>query len=121
MTVRPVRLDLVFATWCPHCVPVSTELAGRLGGALGIPVRSLDIDDRAQEAIADQLVRDHGDWTEDYLIPQVFLEWSDGRVEHLLTGVPGPTEGTRRAWQGVLDRLVPSGSPAATVPKGPRP
>ena len=105
MPPRPTRLDLVFATWCPHCVPVSTVAAQHLATKLRVPLRSLDIDDRPQEEIADRLVRDHGDWTEDYLIPQVFLEWSDGRVEHLLTGVPGPTDGTLVEWRRVYERF----------------
>jgi len=92
------------ATWCPHCVPVSTEAAPELARRLGVPLRVLDIDRRPEEIEADALVRDHGDWTEDYLIPQVFLTWSDGRVEHLLTGVPGPTSGTRARWEELFRR-----------------
>ena len=102
---KPQRLDLVFAFWCPHCYPLSTELAPRLAEQLGVPLRRLDIDVRAQEDIADELVREHGDWTPDYLIPQVFLEWSDGRIEHLLTGIPGPVSGTQRAWDELFTRL----------------
>ena len=98
----PARLTIVLADWCPHCVPLSDEKTRELGARLGVPVRRLDIDDAQQEREADVLVRDHGDWSADYLIPQVFLEWSDGRVEHLLTGVPGPISGTGRAWEAVL-------------------
>ena len=101
---HPARLDLVFAHWCPHCHTLSTDRAPKLAAALHVPLRLLDIDDPAQEREADGLVREHGDWTEDYLIPQVFLEWSDGRVEHLLTGVPGSVEGTRRAWDALFAR-----------------
>jgi glutaredoxin len=101
---RPVRLDLVFARWCPHCHTLSTERAPKLAESLRVPVRLLDIDDPEQEEAADRLVREHGDWSDDYLIPQVFLEWSDGRIEHLLTGVPGPVDGTRRAWDAVFAR-----------------
>jgi hypothetical protein len=102
---QPVRLDLVFAYWCPHCYPLSTERAPRLAEKIGVPLRMLDIDVRAQEDVADLLVREHGDWTEDYLIPQFFLEWSDGRVEHLLTGIPGPVAGTGRAWDALFSRF----------------
>lgn len=98
----PARLDLVMATWCPHCDPLSVELAQRLARHLGVPLRILDIDHRDEEGLADALVERYGDWTPDYLIPQVFLERTDGQVEHLLTGVPGPTSGTRRAWERVL-------------------
>lgn len=99
---RPTRLDLVMAEWCPHCAPLSVDLAGQLAAKLAVPLRILDIDVPAEERIADALVQAHGDWTPDYLIPQVFLERSDGTIEHLLTGVPGPTSGTRRAWEQVL-------------------
>ena len=99
---KPVRLDLVMAHWCPHCEPLSVEMGRKLAHHLHVPFQVLDIDVPDQEFQADSLVREHGDWTDDYLIPQVFLEWSDGRVEHLLTGIPGPVEGTRRAWQAVL-------------------
>lgn len=45
---------------------------------------------------------DHGDASPDYLIPQVFLEWSDGRVEHLLTGFSEQVPRTARAWRDLL-------------------
>jgi hypothetical protein len=104
MPVTPVRLDLVMADWCPHCRPASTEPAPLLARALGVPLRILDIEDREQERIADRLVLEHGDWTEDYLIPQVFLEWSDGHVEHLLTGDPAGISGTKHRWEELLKR-----------------
>lgn len=100
---RPTRLDLVMAAWCPHCEPLSTDRARTLAGRLGVPLRLLDIDRPDEARVADALVKEHGDWSPDYLIPQVFLEWSDGRVTHLLTGVPGPTTGTARAWGLLLD------------------
>lgn len=96
---RPVRLTIVLADWCPHCVPLSEVKVRELGTRLGIPVRRLDIDDRAEERTADALVKAHGDWSPDYLIPQVFLEWSDGRVEHILTGFPEGVSRTRQAWE----------------------
>lgn len=102
MVGHPKRLTLVLATWCPHCVPLSTDRAPRLAKQLGVPLRVLDIDVRSQELVADQLVREHGDWTEDYLVPQLFLERDDGTVEHLLTGVHGSLEGTRRRWEELL-------------------
>lgn len=104
-SAAPVRLDLVMATWCPHCDPLSIEYAERLARHLGVPLRLLDIDHRDQELLADALVERFGDWTPDYLIPQVFLEREGGTFEHLLTGVPGPTAGTRRAWEKVLARF----------------
>jgi hypothetical protein len=103
------------AHWCPHCYPVSDEEGKLAARALGVPVRVLDIDRLDQEAIADELVRSHGDWTPDYLIPQAFLEWSDGRIEHLLTGSPSGTGDTRRAWGRVRARFA-EGAGAATAP-----
>ena len=109
MRATPRRLDLVYADWCPHCVPLSTDLVGALGALLHVPVRLLDIDDPVQEAEADRLVERYGDYTMDYLIPQLFLETSDGSVEHLLTGIPGdPSVGTRGEWERVLRRFSPS-------------
>jgi thiol-disulfide isomerase/thioredoxin len=99
---RPTRLILVMAEWCPHCFPLSIELGRVYARQRGVPMETLDIDVPAEELEADRLVREYGDWTDDYLIPQAFLEWSDGRVEHLLTGVPGPIEGTQAAWQKLL-------------------
>lgn len=61
-------------------------------------MRRLDIDDPAQERTADALVKGHGDWSPDYLIPQVFLEWTNGRVDHILTGFPEGVSHTARAW-----------------------
>jgi hypothetical protein len=96
---QPARLTIVLADWCPHCVPLSEEKVHELGGRLGIPVHRLDIDDPAQEREADALVKAHGDWSPDYLIPQVFLQWTDGRIDHVLTGFPEGLSRTRRAWE----------------------
>jgi hypothetical protein len=67
-----------------------------------VPLRTLDIDRRAQERLADELVRQHGDPGPDYLIPQVFLEWSDGRTDHLLTGFSERVPRTARAWRDLF-------------------
>jgi glutaredoxin len=113
---RPHRLTIVLAEWCPHCVPLSVEKGAELARRLGVPVRALDIDDRKQEREADELVRQYGDWSPDYLIPQVFLEWSDGRVQHLLTGFPEGVPVTRRAWDALLQSdWLASVPPAVTT------
>lgn len=101
-TARPKRLTLVLAQWCPHCVPLSVKNGRRLAERLRVPLRVLDIDRRAQVKLADRLVREHGDDAPDYLIPQVFLEWSDGRAEHLLTGFSEQVPRTARAWHDLL-------------------
>jgi len=73
-----------------------------LAKCLGIRLRILDIDRPAQVKLADRLVRDHGDASPDYLIPQVFLEWSDGRVQPLLTGFSEQVRRTEQAWRDLL-------------------
>jgi hypothetical protein len=54
---------------------------------LGIPCVLHDIDTE-EERVADRLVREYGDWTPDYLVPQVFLEYEGARFRHVLTGDP---------------------------------
>ncbi len=114
-SVRPRRLTVVLAQWCPHCVPLSVDKGRKFAKRLGIPFRTLDIDRRAQEREADRIVRKHGDASPDYLIPQVFLEWSDGRVQHLLTGFSEQVSRTARAWDDLYDsqwlRSVERGKP----------
>jgi len=73
-----------------------------LAKCLGVRLRILDIDRPAQVKLADRLVRDHGDASPDYLIPQVFLEWSDGRVQPLLTGFSEQVRRTEQAWRDLL-------------------
>jgi len=99
---RPRRLSIVLAQWCPHCVPLSIRYGKRLALRLGVPLRVLDIDRRSQVRIADGLVRRAGDPSPDYLIPQVFLEWNDGRIDHLLTGFSEKVARTERAWKDLL-------------------
>lgn len=103
---RPKRLTLVYAAWCPHCEPLSREEGGSLALALGVPLRVLDIDVPEEERDADRIVAAYGDDDPDYLIPQLFLEREDGTVEHLLTGVPGPIDGTRQRWAALLERAT---------------
>ena len=93
--VRAVHV--VHATWCPHCHPMTVEPLQKLAEELGIPLLSYDIDVPEQEKKADELVRRFGDWTEDYLVPQVFVEMSDGEMRHVLTGYPGNLALTRKA------------------------
>lgn len=99
---RPRRLTVVLAQWCPHCVPLSVREGRRLAALLGVRFRTLDIDRRGQLKDSDRMVRRYGDASPDYLIPQVFLEWSDGRVEHLLTGFSEQVPRTARAWNDLL-------------------
>jgi hypothetical protein len=111
---KPVRLTLIAATWCPHCHPLSIEPTHRLAKLLGVPSRILDIDVPSQEEEADRLVREFGTWDDDYVIPQLFLEWSDGSADPVLVAHRGsPTSVTRAMWEHVLeapDRLMSRGA-----------
>jgi glutaredoxin len=92
------RVSIVLATWCPHCVPLSLENARKLSKELGVAYRVLDIDKPEDSKIADDLVRKYGDYVEDYIVPQVFLEFQDGRVKHIFTGFSENTELTKARW-----------------------
>ena len=69
-----------------------------------MPVNLLDID-TDDEAEADELVKKYGDWTPDYIIPQVFLEMDGGEVKHVLTGKPQGVAYTRKAVENLLKSL----------------
>ena len=70
--------------------------------ALNVPLRVLDIDDAEQEKLADELVREHGDFVEDYLIPQVFAEYDDGTVKHVFTGFSEAVDVTEARWDDLF-------------------
>ncbi len=82
---KPKAIHVVYAKWCPHCVPTTVEPLKKRAEALGIPCFLHDID-TDEVRLADDLVKKYGDWSPDYVIPQVFLEYGDGKVEHVLTG-----------------------------------
>lgn len=67
--------------------------------ALRVELRILDIDDPEQVKIADALVTEYGDSSEDYLIPQVFFEDASGRVQHVLTGFSEGVNITKARWE----------------------
>ncbi|MFH0896588.1 MAG: hypothetical protein V1850_00870 [Candidatus Bathyarchaeota archaeon] len=92
-------VTIVLAKWCPHCVPFSLSNAKMMAKDLCVPLRVLDIDVPSQLKAADKLVKEHGDWAEDYLIPQVFVEYTDGRFRHLLTGFSEGVSSTEAAWK----------------------
>ncbi len=94
-------VHVVYADWCPHCVPTTVEPLERAAKELGVPLVLHDIDTEDVDE-ADGLVKKYGDWTPDYLIPQVFLETADGVIEHVLTGDPRGLKFTRDA----VDALV---------------
>ena len=97
---KPKAIHVVYAEWCPHCVPTTVEPMKRRAGELGIPCVLHDID--RDEGAADDLVKKYGEWTPDYLVPQVFLEYQDGNFKHILTGNPQGVPSTRAAVEKLL-------------------
>ena len=95
-------IHIVHATWCPHCHPTTVEPMEKMASQLSIPFFSYDIDNPEQVKKADELVETFGDWSEDYLIPQVFLEMTDGTVRHILTGYSESVELTKRAVNNLI-------------------
>ena len=69
---------------------------------LQVPLRVLDIDSVDNSRIADNLVQKFGDYCEDYLVPQVFLEYPDGSVQHLFTGFSEDTRTTKKHWDDLF-------------------
>lgn len=96
------RVSIVFANYCPHCVPFSLRNANKMSEDLGVPLLTLDIEIPEQLEAADRLVEEHGDWSEDYLIPQVFVERMDGRVNHVLTGFSEAVSVTEGSWKALF-------------------
>jgi thiol-disulfide isomerase/thioredoxin len=96
---------VVYAEWCPHCVPMTVEPMKRVARELGVSCVLYDIDTDDEEK-ADDLVRKYGDWTEDYLIPQVFVEADDGKIKHVLTGDPRGLSFTERAVETLLKSQI---------------
>lgn len=92
---------MVYANWCPHCVPTTVGPVQQVGKELGVPVVLYDIDTEDVDK-ADELVKKHGDWTPDYVIPQVFVEKDDGKIEHVLTGDRRGLQYTKRAVEELL-------------------
>jgi glutaredoxin len=92
------RITVVLADWCPHCVPLSLEKTQQMAKELKVELRVLDIDDPEHEKMADTLVKEHGDFAEDYLIPQVFVEGKDGGIRHIFTGFSEGVHVTKARW-----------------------
>ena len=103
---RVERITIVLAKWCPHCVPLSLENVKRMAKDLGVPLRVLDIDFPEEEKVADRLVEEYGDYTEDYIIPQVFLEYKGGRVQHIFTGFSEGVSVTAARWIALFNSEV---------------
>lgn len=95
-------IDVVYANWCPHCVPTAVEPMKKAALEVGVKLNLYDIDTDSVKR-ADELVEKYGDWTPDYLIPQIFLEFDDGQVKHVLTGQSQGVAYTRRAVENLLN------------------
>jgi len=83
--MKPKALVVVHSKWCPYC-RIAIKTAETLSEELQITLKLLDIDVPDEEKEADLYVRRHGDWSEDYVVPQLFIECEDETVQHLLTG-----------------------------------
>lgn len=92
---------VVYANWCPHCVPTTVDPIKKAGRDLGLQVHLYDID-TPDEGKADELVKKYGDWSPDYIIPQVFVELEDGEIRHVLTGYSAGVALTKRAVEKFL-------------------
>ena len=95
-------IHVVYANWCPHCVPTTVEPVKKKAQKLGVPCILYDIDDSDASKKADRLVKRYGDWSEDYLIPQIFLEYDSGEIRHVFTGHSENVKLTRRAIRNLL-------------------
>jgi glutaredoxin len=94
-------IHVVYAEWCPHCVPTTVEPMKEAAVRLGVKYVPHNIDTDEVKA-ADELVRKYGDWSPDYIIPQVFLEFGDGSVKHVLTGYSEGVSFTKKAVDNLL-------------------
>jgi thiol-disulfide isomerase/thioredoxin len=97
-------VHVVYADWCPHCVPTAVDPVKNKAVQIGIPCILYHIDDPEACKKADDLVKRYGDWSEDYLIPQIFLEYEDGKIRHVFTGYSEDIQLTRTG----LDNLLKS-------------
>jgi glutaredoxin len=97
-------IHVVYAEWCPHCVPTTVGPLKAAAARLGVDCVLYDIDTDKVKA-ADDIVKKYGDWSDDYLVPQVFLEYAGGEVKHVLTGNPQGVGYTRSAVEELLGRL----------------
>lgn len=99
--MRLRAIHVVFANWCPHCMPTTVEPMKKLASELNVPINLYDIDTN-QVQKADELVKKYGDWSEDYIIPQVFFEFENGEIKHVLTGYSEGVNYTRKAVENLL-------------------
>ena len=89
-------------------MPVTVEPLVQKAAELGIPCALHNIDTE-DEAVADDLVKKYGDWTPDYLVPQVFLEYEGGKIKHVLTGDPRGVALTKKAVDDLMASSILTG------------
>ena len=99
-------IHFVYADWCPHCVPTTLELVKERAERIGVHCILYHVDDPKASKQADELVKKYGDWSEDYLIPQIFLEYENGEVKHVFTGYSEDLELTRTGLNNLLESSV---------------
>ncbi|MDT7891732.1 MAG: hypothetical protein RQ952_03205 [Thermoproteota archaeon] len=95
------KVIFVKANWCPHC-KVSEKYVNLIAKELNAEILYLDIDKKEDEKLADEIVKKFGDWSADYLIPQVFLQFKDGTIKHILTGDPRGVDFTIKRWNDFI-------------------
>jgi len=83
--MKPKALVLVHSEWCPYC-RIALKMAETLSREFQTVLKLLEIGVPDEEEEADSYVRKYGDWSEDYVIPQFFIEFEDGTVQHIFTG-----------------------------------
>ncbi len=94
---------VVYADWCPHCIPTTVEPLKEKSAELKVPLVLYHIDDPDSVKKADELVKKYGDWSPDYLIPQVFLEYDNGELRHVFTGYSEDIELTRNGVTNLIN------------------
>ena len=95
-------IHVVYADWCPHCVPTTVEPVKKKAKKLGASCLLYNIDDPNAVKKADRMVKKYGDWCEDYLVPQIFLEYENRKIKHVFTGYSEDVNLTRRALNNLL-------------------
>ena len=99
------NIHVVYADWCPHCVPMTVEPVKKKAERIGVQCHLYHVDDPKASKKADDLVKKYGDWSEDYLIPQIFIEYENGEVKHVFTGYSEDLELTRSGLNNLLSHL----------------
>ena len=99
---RLKSVHVVYADWCPHCVPTAVGPVKNKAVQIGIPCILYHVDDSEACKKADELVKRYGDWSEDYLIPQIFLEYENGEIRHVFTGYSEDIQLTRTGLDNLL-------------------